>query len=76
LDQPIKIFVRSLERWWQMNLRCLWLESLVSSLVFKSSNWRMVHLWVNASTSKTHSRSLEWKMQNPLAHLWEQWKLG
>ena len=27
LDQPIKIFVRSLARWWQVSLRCPWLES-------------------------------------------------
>jgi hypothetical protein len=53
-----------------VRLRCQWLESLVTSLVFKSSNWRMIHLWVKASTSKTCSRSLEWKMQRPLVHLW------
>jgi hypothetical protein len=37
LDQPIKIFVKSLEIWWQMSLRCPWLDSLVTFLLFKSS---------------------------------------
>jgi hypothetical protein len=44
LDQQINTIVMSLGRWWLMSLRCPWLESLVISLVFKSSNWRMEHL--------------------------------
>jgi hypothetical protein len=49
-------------------LRCLWLESLITSLVFKLSNWRMVYLWVKASTSKTCSRNLVYRMQRELVH--------
>jgi hypothetical protein len=68
-------FVKSLERWWLKSFWCPWLESWVTSLDFKSSNWKMVHLWVKASASKTCSRSLEWMMPRQLAHQWEQMEI-
>ena len=37
-------FCKDLEEWWLMSLRCPWLESLVTSLVFKSRKLRMAHL--------------------------------
>ena len=62
LDHQMKILAKSLVNWCRMSSRCLWLESLHSFLVFKSSKQEKGFSSLKRNIQMIFSRDSRWRM--------------